>query len=259
MEAIGTAEEPITFTSNREPHETFRWGRIWFPQDPEEEIVFKNVVIEHSSSGLHFDRIITGTVSISESTFRNSGDVLIASGPSDVDLGGNFSLTDSVFMGNSGNSLIRIGGRNLTVKNNTITNNIAANLIVLFGCESGEISGNLITENSSPMHILVNSGSDNLCVQKNTIKNNTILDQEDEPPGVVKAHSDLSNNNIYDNNAANSLVVYFGTGEVDVTNNYWGTDDPNVISDLIYDYYDDFNYAEAIYEPIATEPIAGAP
>ena len=43
------------------------------------------------------------------------------------------------------------------------------------------------------------------------------------------------------------------------TNNWWETTDEDLISERIYDYYDDFNRSKVIYKPIATAPIPEAP
>ncbi len=70
----------------------------------------------------------------------------------------------------------------------------------------------------------------------------------------------IVNNNLHNNTYWNVYVDSGPSGEdIDATNNWWGTVDTSVIDEYIFDFNDDVDLAEVIYEPFATEPIPGAP
>jgi len=70
----------------------------------------------------------------------------------------------------------------------------------------------------------------------------------------------IINNNLHSNTYWNVYVDSGPSGEeIDATNNWWSTVDTSVIDEKIWDFNDDIDLAEVIYEPFATEPIPGAP
>lgn len=70
----------------------------------------------------------------------------------------------------------------------------------------------------------------------------------------------IVNDNIHSNTYWNVFVGSGPSGEdIDATNNWWGTLDTSVIDEYIFDFKDDIDLAEVVYEPFATEPIPGAP
>ncbi len=48
-------------------------------------------------------------------------------------------------------------------------------------------------------------------------------------------------------------------GDVNATNNWWGTTNTDSIDARIYDYYDDSTQGEVLYTPFLTAPINGPP
>lgn len=76
-----------------------------------------------------------------------------------------------------------------------------------------------------------------------------------QPGGVMTirglpSHTWIDSNNIYPGTADYDLVVGFeSSGNLNATNNYWGTTDESAMSDRIYDFYDDFYLPEVIYHP----------
>ncbi|UCE74581.1 MAG: hypothetical protein JSV56_02465, partial [Methanomassiliicoccales archaeon] len=64
-------------------------------------------------------------------------------------------------------------------------------------------------------------------------------------------------NNIYDNTPYDA---YNGReSDIDVSNNWWGTTDSEIIDEQINDYYDDFNKGKINYKPYLSEPDPDAP
>ena len=134
---------------------------------------------------------------------------------------------------------------NATIKGNVIRDNY-------YGIESyasTSIEGNLIINN----YFGVSGGNS---IKFNTVANNSY--------GLVRFGNILSYNNILDNSEFN---VHFGSSElgfhrpsdVDVSNNWWGTTDSQIIQGLIFDFYDDFDLGKANFSPLLSEFSSGAP
>lgn len=89
---------------------------------------------------------------------------------------------------------------------------------------------------------------------------NTITDNE---VGISNSgpisQGGIASNNIFANHQFN-LKQWGGTGgEVNASNNWWGTTDEGLIQEGIYDYYDDLTLPKVMYKPYATAPIPEAP
>lgn len=63
----------------------------------------------------------------------------------------------------------------------------------------------------------------------------------------------IKNNNLNDNTI---YIIYNNQDEqINITNNWWGTTNVNLIKESIYDYYDDFEKGKVIYKPFLTSPV----
>ena len=134
---------------------------------------------------------------------------------------------------------------NATIEANVIRNNY-------YGIESyasTSIEGNLIINN----HFGISGGNS---IKYNTIANNSY--------GLIRFGNTISYNNILDNSEYN---VHFGSSElgfnrpsdVEISNNWWGTTDPQIIHSLIFDFYDDFDLGKANFNPLLSESNSQAP
>lgn len=75
----------------------------------------------------------------------------------------------------------------------------------------------------------------------------------------------LSQNNIVNNTGTSSpfYTVYMNmpcaTQNISTTQNFWGTTNTSEIDASIYDFFDDFNLGQVIYQPILAVPVSSAP
>jgi parallel beta-helix repeat protein len=91
-------------------------------------------------------------------------------------------------------------------------------------------------------------------IQDNTISQNAIGIKIE---GSFE-HCTIQNNNIQDNSDYN-LHLEGTSNNVDVTYNWWGTNNEQAISQSIYDFEDDFNLGTVDFVPFLTEPNPEAP
>jgi len=89
-------------------------------------------------------------------------------------------------------------------------------------------------------------------VQDNVVRNNAV--------GVAATswlgtYVSLHNNDIYDNTDANLEIRTDRTGTWDCTSNWWGTTDPAVIAEMIWDCNDDPELLICVeFDPFCTSP-----
>jgi len=76
---------------------------------------------------------------------------------------------------------------------------------------------------------------------------------ENKENGIVsKGSSNIHFSNLYNNtpyDAYNAAPFSWSYGDVDATNNWWGTTNTTKIDEHIYDYYDDYNLKRVFYQP----------
>lgn len=69
---------------------------------------------------------------------------------------------------------------------------------------------------------------------------------------------DMHHNTLYGNEPYDVEILHT-TQSISATLNYWGTDDGDQISSQIYDYYDSFTLGEVLYDPYYEAPSSSAP
>jgi hypothetical protein len=200
----------------------------------------------------------------------------------------------------------------LTIRNNIIRNNTAANtndstspegggVVIQYGVydsgTSAHITGNLIEGNVADRYgagsfSLVNggpsyySGTVTMSVPQgdNTFKDNTIRGNATTGANGSKisyctsqescswqtsftssillgGNAVTSGNNVHDNSAEYVVEVRNGSisGDLDVTNNWWGTTSESEIGSGIYDFFEDGGLALTLISPVLTSPNSSAP
>ena len=109
---------------------------------------------------------------------------------------------------------------------------------------SGSIKNNTITGNWTGILSPLNS---NVTIEENIIKGNhrgiTIIDGRN----LIIKSNDIFANSEYD-------IYNDSSSEIYVPNNWWGTTDIGIISQHIFDYYDDFTKGKVSYLPVASSP-----
>ncbi len=133
------------------------------------------------------------------------------------------------------------GGNKATIMENVISNNT-------YGIQANSqsiIQGNLITKNQY--------GVLGGIITENTLFNNSY--------GVLGTN--CSYNNIQNSSQYNFALGEFGnyllTGNVDATNNWWGTNDTEAINQTIYGSKNNSSLGNVTYEPFLTSPNSAAP
>ena len=144
-----------------------------------------------------------------------------------------------------------------TIENNIIENStVGISISILIrgwvGANIPLVQNNLIRENEIGIHYGI-SRQESYAIAPTIIQNNTIIQNEIG----VRFNSAEDCKFLYNNlqgNANYSLYFLGGANDLNATYNWWGTTDPQLISQSIYDYYDDFNLGRVNYAPFLNEP-----
>ena len=223
--------------------------------------ISENVIEGEVSGGLVSGNTITGdvsgvTVSNNIITGKVSGNVVskntITGG---IEGAGNGILVASEYV---------ISGGYPKIEANLITNtDIGINIGVLirdwFSANIPQIQRNLITKNSLGIKFTISvqnpyGDREPTTIQDNTISQNAIGIKIEGP----FEHCTIRNNNIQDNSDY-TLYLEGTSNNVDVTYNWWGTNNEQAIGKSIYDFEDDFNLGTVDFVPFWTEPVPDAP
>jgi parallel beta-helix repeat protein len=192
---------------------------------------------------------------------------IIASGGTGIELSAsNATVVNNTIVSNDVGFSI-VGGAMSTITNNTIASN---NVGIIDGGSLTTITNNIIAFNNEG----IRGGATSTIVNNIIVSNNVAirLDAGITPPVVnntfafnnigIKLGS--SSPNIYYNNFQNTSEynIYLSsgaTGNVNVTNNWWGTTDTQAINQSMYDFKNDFNLGTVNFIPFLTEPNPAAP
>ncbi|MCW4000787.1 MAG: hypothetical protein NWE93_11155 [Candidatus Bathyarchaeota archaeon] len=278
LKAQGTSSNPITFTTNGVSCSA-SWQKIDFtyPSTAYNEQTGAGCIIDHAvferlgvfvRGGCQprisncvfnqpwWDAIWTsgGSPTIKGNTF-NGGSVTVP-----AIYGDNAIITDNVINGNGVLSGIELTGKG-QVLNNKIINGYSGILAsgditvknnVVVGCsELGlRVSGASAEGNYIKGCGIGIEAQGSSLVRHNTVTDNTVGIQAN---GV----SAISNNNIL--GSTQNSIVLLGSGNLDASQNWWGTTDQAAIGQSIRDYKNDFNLGTVTYLPCLSGPDAAAP
>lgn len=139
---------------------------------------------------------------------------------------------------NNGNGILTTGSANVNVTDSWI----ASNDNIGFSMDGNLLQGSTVIYNG--VGVETGGGWDDIL--DNVIETNGLglkLGSYPQRPQIV-------GNNILNNSDFGLLYVGGnGDGPVDATGNWWGTADPSLISDMIWDLYDDTDLFEVVFEP----------
>lgn len=211
------------------------------------------------AAGSYHDQAIISDSSpiINSNVFNISGQITLS--------GDNIVFSSNVYTGDNHN-MLRVG-EGVEVFNNTFTN---GNMVLVQGgseeskpwihdnliafCTSGfQIQGralierNRITDNTNG---LLFYDSYPVTIRNNTITRNILgilLGSPKESFAATIVYNNIAGN------TQNSIRLQ-STSNLDVPNNWWGTDDAQTISQTIKDYQDDPNLGKVNFTPFLTEP-----
>ncbi|MGD9131485.1 MAG: right-handed parallel beta-helix repeat-containing protein [Candidatus Bathyarchaeota archaeon] len=140
-------------------------------------------------------------------------------------------IANNVVSGDFTQASIKIDGGTPIIERNLVSNSYG------YGSDSDRHqSGILIDKHAEPI------------IQNNTITKNA--------RGITCGSSlvTISYNNLHDNSGYNLYLSSGSTGELNATNNWWGTTNTTLISQSIYDFEEDFDLGTVTFVPFLTEP-----
>ncbi len=280
LEAVGNSMSPINITTG-----SIEQGEISFRITSDTgENAFKNCFIDNI--GITIDRASVDFLNsklleahldfnngnyvaeIRNNSFSNcTSEVLINSGG-----GGSYNLVNNSFY----SCAIKFYGTGTNSKTYVLNNSFSGSphygLELLSGGRDATFRGNRIFDNENGVNIdglgtdsdftnnlIYNNGiglrtegiGSSTFVEYNTIVQNNI--------GVdisYRVYDDMIRfNNIYNNTQYDAKTRRSYEDNTNIPLNYWGTTNLTLISEHIYDYYDDYNLGKIVYEPILTAPV----
>jgi hypothetical protein len=250
LNAIGTVDNPIVFTSTTAPE---KWAGIQLATNQGGTGTFDYAEISYAENGVSVECCwgADEPANISHSTFKNN--TIALSGYA----GNNIIVTDSTFEDNycavdSADKKIYYSdfrnntyGLCATERISVYASTFAGNETALNGGR-GELKHCDISNNETG----VDAFFEGFTMKRNTISNNGI--------GIILGSYDgftppMEYNNIFGNAPYN--VKNTGVSDKNVPNNWWGTTDENIISAGIFDAYDDVQLGIVHFTPILTLPV----
>lgn len=246
-------------------------GALKVEGSPDSPVTLTSIEYADYWSGIEF----LGISDITNSSFKNAiienANIAILLEPIDVDL----NFVGNVFRNNG--QAIRGGScENATFDGNTFLDNDQA--LALY---KGSINSNLIVKNN----LFINNWNatrgkyQNTIFENNTFSNNytvfeegftatnwiqnNIFENNDEVfgcydmvPVSMSSQTYIHNNNFINNNFVVRAPEIGCDGLIDISNNWWGTTDTNIIEDCIIDGKDDVGLQVINYEPIKNSEIS---
>jgi parallel beta-helix repeat protein len=291
--AEGTENNIITFTSNKKSPAPRDWNTLKFMSNAQNGSSFKYCKFEYgndaitledtdpyaapnithcifnhnSESGIEYFiwspniSTINPYNEISNNTFTNNGDYSIRTHFYVHSENANLLIKDNIIKYNDGSGItFNAYEGNLTVENNIIINNDGVG--IWCNGDNVYIKNNLIANNKGHGISIVGSAFNNMTIEHNTVINNHDANDEDGGGINFEQHEGSTNiilryNNIYDNSpfdVRNGREI-----DRDISYNWWGTIESDIIEEQIHDYNDDFRRGKFEYEPFLTELNSDAP
>lgn len=283
LNATGSIEDPIIFSSNATNPQKSDWGALHFRDtclDSESSVKFCN--ISYSSNGILLEsayptienNIIyfnTNGITINESGFVEEGWIIInnntifknMNGISFIDADSDYIVVTENSIYNNTNNGINIDG-NITshyflIQRNIISNN-TNNGIYVSGVKAGNdvyIRENKIRNNLNGINLYDFTWGSTIEIENNSIESNNNdgiyineLSDQDENTQHLIYFNDIIDNSNYAIECLWSIFIEV----INATYNWWGSDNSSVIENQIYDYYDNFTLATVLYDPFLLGP-----
>ena len=214
--------------------------------------ITKNI-ISNNKDGISLDSTNTNTIT------QISKNEIINNSGSGITVNHGRPLICENRIANNSNGIYYFGGINgndtCTILDNIISNNTCGININPSGFgRVFNITKNLIINNDNAILLQHFMG---WSAGSGYVTNNTIAKNNNGIISNVPVDLVINQNNIYQN--SNYFVKLASTSDTNATNNWWGTTDTTVISQSIYDFYDDFNLGKIIFNPFLTVLSTTAP
>jgi hypothetical protein len=275
--ASGTAQDPITFTSNAASPASGDWAAVRIlAADTSSTSVFSYVRSYYARWGVKAEN---SNVAVSHSQFfyPQSAGVRMDEGGTNNDFAWNSTISDSLIYGNGSDDGIDFepaqpaGGGSagtVTLTRNYIVRTYTAIYAALMGSGKTErITSNVIQNNRHlGMQLGGTTGPGTYDIRDNSIVDNSGGIYYANPIGSGTFTTD--GNNLYrddgfvgDPNTSPAEDFYGATGPSNLVaaNNWWGTTSTSIIDSHIFDSHDDGQFGTVSYAPILTQPSPTAP
>lgn len=271
IRSLGTAENPVLFTSAEASPQPGDWGAVNMMVSDEDNL-FLHTIVEYGYRGFHahFSR-----AKLDQSVFRNNlrgaqfqESQVSIHGCHFLDNANGIQFRDSqVLLENSIISGSQWGLRCVYSELNLFNNVIKNNLINGANIRDGKVdaSGNQITENRRGLYLQRSQGR---------VENNDLSFNSEHGIFLEDSQSDIFKNrlhgngrsgvrwlnsqgrieeNLIDNNGVYGLIND-GTQPVDASNNWWGTSDMEKVAKIVRDGRDRDGLGEVSVDKILKEP-----
>jgi len=237
IEALGTSEQPITFTTDSSTPGDLDWQSI---QVEGSGVVYLDyVVIEHGYFGVQLNTATLKAL-ISNSTFKYATTCCICTFRHPID--NTVIINDNKFIGCGREAIDTYSDQNIIVQHNVFSDNYVG--IMSVGSDI-IVENNLFTGNLRGMGVIENG--------KPSITGNEFTDTDGAAIFITDASPEIINNNLYGN--VYNLQLEGSTQDISAENNWWGSDEKASIDASIWDRDDDSSLGIVDYEPFATEAL----
>jgi hypothetical protein len=237
LDARGTGDQPIVFTSDSESPGELDWQSIMV--EGSGTVRLDHVTLEHSFLGLELNAP-SHQLSVRRTTFRDITTCAICghgAPPNDEPL----IISDNRFIRCGREAIDTYRGQRIVVRHNVFAENYVA--IMSVG-SSITVEGNLFINNIRGIGV-VEGGTPEIIGNEFTRSSGAAIFVTDASPTVA-------NNNLYDN--VLNFQMEGGSQDAVATNNWWGSADPGAIAASILDGRDDPSLGIVEFEPYAREP-----
>ncbi len=214
------------------------------------------------SSLVQNNTVENGSISIGSGLIRENmitgGGINISGGSalSNTISGGGINARNSSLV--RGNNIENSPGWGILTMNGSadVLNNRLVGNVWGIGTEGGLVEGNLIANQSSFGLETNGTMSMTLSVISNTFT--AVGGSAIKIPGIVMSSLNIQGNN-FEFNTGSYDIENLTPNNITAQNNWWGTADPAVIGQRIFDYYDDYTKGIVLYTPVDSGPIRSAP
>jgi len=247
LKVEGSPDSPVTLTSIKNID---YWSGIDFLGISDiTNSSFKNAIIENANIAILLGPAGVG-LNFVGNVFRNNGQAI---------RGGSYenaTFEENTFLNNSqALALYKASiNSNLIVKNNLFINNENA---IRGSYQNTTFENNTFLKNISVFDPWSNESltAENW-IQSNIFEDNTYVFCYDTGAMSISSQTYIHNNNFIDNNFVVRAPKIGCDGLTDISNNWWGTTDTNIIDDCIIDGKDDVELQIINYEPIKNTEIS---
>ena len=245
LKVEGSPDSPVTLTSI---NDVDYWSGIDFLDISDiTNSSFKNAIIENANIAILLGPV-GADLNFVGNVFRNNWQAIRGSSCENATFEGNTFLDNDQALALYKGSI----NSNLIVKNNLFINN--------WNATRGKYQNTIFENNTFSNNYTV---FDEGFTAENWIQNN-IFENNDEVFGCYSMHTVsisiqtyIHNNNFIDNSFVVRAPEIGDIGLTNISNNWWGTTDTNIIEDCIIDGKDDVELQSINYEPIKNTKISG--